>query len=182
MCSYKQLKKELPPRISKEKFYKVCHISKATALHLFEVGLVPVIDTGKINNRYYVAKEDVLFYLKDREADPEKYCMAHTCWVQTYDAGFTWSNTQVRKIHKHCSNLWKDEPDLLTVIDLNRLIGYSLDAIRSWLRKGEMQSFRVRNKNYITKVSLLDFVASEKYQKIIRKSKLHVAMLKEVSK
>lgn len=44
---YEALRKEYPETITKEQFYKMAHISKATALHLLQSGLVPCKDTGK---------------------------------------------------------------------------------------------------------------------------------------
>lgn len=44
---YEAIRKEYPETISKDQFYRIAHISKATALHLLQHDLVPCKDTGK---------------------------------------------------------------------------------------------------------------------------------------
>ena len=67
------IRKSYPETISKDQFYRIAHISKATALHLLQNGLVPCRDTGKKTRRYTIRTEDVITYLIDREIRPEKY-------------------------------------------------------------------------------------------------------------
>ena len=48
---YDAIRRAYPETISKEQFYRIAHISKATALHLLQNGLVPCKDTGKKTRR-----------------------------------------------------------------------------------------------------------------------------------
>lgn len=41
------IRRAYPETISKEQLYRIAHISKATALHLLQNGLIPCKDTGK---------------------------------------------------------------------------------------------------------------------------------------
>lgn len=52
---YDAIRRAYPETISKEQFYRIAHISKATALHLLQNGLVPCKDTGKKTRRYFDA-------------------------------------------------------------------------------------------------------------------------------
>ena len=70
---YDAIRRAYPETISKEQFYRIAHISKATALHLLQNGLVPCKDTGKKTRRYTIRTDDVITYLIDREIHPEKY-------------------------------------------------------------------------------------------------------------
>ena len=45
--NYDVIRQQYPESISKSQFYRIAHISKATALHLLQNGLVPCKDTGK---------------------------------------------------------------------------------------------------------------------------------------
>ena len=45
--AYDEIRKQYPETISKDQFYRIAHISKATALYLLQSGLVPCIDSGK---------------------------------------------------------------------------------------------------------------------------------------
>ena len=47
MRYYESIRHKYPEAVSKDQFYQIAHISKATALHLLQNGLVPCKDTGK---------------------------------------------------------------------------------------------------------------------------------------
>lgn len=70
---FNQLRSEYPNGLSKEQFYKIAHISKATARYLLQSGKVPCKDTGKKTRCYLIQIEDVIFYLQDCQAHPDKY-------------------------------------------------------------------------------------------------------------
>ena len=70
--------------ISKEQFYQIAHIRKDTARRLLASGLVPAVDTGQKPGRYRIRREDVDFYLQDRERDPEKYAGEAKKFIQTF--------------------------------------------------------------------------------------------------
>ena len=62
----------LPATITKDQFYRICHISKRHAKYLLDSGLVKCVDSGKKTRKYKIEMKDVLAYLIDRELDPEK--------------------------------------------------------------------------------------------------------------
>ena len=64
---------EVPEILSKEQFYKLCHISKSTALHLLRNGIVPCVDSGMKTRCYKIKKADVQDYLSKRAIFPEAY-------------------------------------------------------------------------------------------------------------
>lgn len=66
------IRRAYPETIFKEQLYRIAHISKATALHLLQNGLIPYKDTGKKTRRYTIRTDDVITYLIDREIRPEK--------------------------------------------------------------------------------------------------------------
>lgn len=57
--------------MNKDQFYRVCHISKSTALHLLKSGKVPCEWSGKKTRCYKIKKEDVRAYLEKRAVYPE---------------------------------------------------------------------------------------------------------------
>lgn len=59
---YEEIKKAYPKTMSKDQFYKVAHISKATALFLLQTGLVPCKDSKKKTRRYTIKTKDVISY------------------------------------------------------------------------------------------------------------------------
>ena len=72
-AEYKEIKRQYPKTMSKDQFYQIAHISKATALFLLKNGLVPCEDSGKKTRRYTIKTDDVIEYLKDRESHPDYY-------------------------------------------------------------------------------------------------------------
>ena len=67
--------------MNKDQFYRLCHISKSTALHLLKSGKVPCEWTGKKTRCYKIKKEDVRAYLEERAVYPELYS-APRGWVR----------------------------------------------------------------------------------------------------
>ena len=49
----------VPEAMNKEQFFRICHISKSTALHLLKSGKVPCEWSGKKTRCYKIRKEDV---------------------------------------------------------------------------------------------------------------------------
>ena len=75
----------VPEVMNKEQFFRICHISKSTALHLLKSGKVPCEWSGKKTRCYKIRKEDVKAYLEERAIFPELYsapkgCTAPTMW------------------------------------------------------------------------------------------------------
>ncbi len=70
---YDEIRKQYPETISKDQFYRIAHISKATALYLLQSGLVPCRDSGKKTRRYTIRMDDVIVYMIDREKNPGVY-------------------------------------------------------------------------------------------------------------
>ena len=63
----------VPDVMNKDQFYRLCHISKSTALHLLKSGKVPCEWSGKKTRCYKIRKEDVKAYLEERAIFPELY-------------------------------------------------------------------------------------------------------------
>lgn len=78
---YESIRREYPEVITKDQFYRIAHISKATALFLLQSGKVPCKDSGKKTRRYKIRTDDVILYLIDREINPAKY-RAPDCWYK----------------------------------------------------------------------------------------------------
>ena len=73
----------VPEVMNKEQFFRICHISKSTALHLRKSGKVPCEWSGKKTRCYKIRKEDVKAYLEERAIFPELYS-APKGWYGTH--------------------------------------------------------------------------------------------------
>ncbi|MBU5456955.1 helix-turn-helix domain-containing protein [Oscillibacter sp. MSJ-31] len=185
---YKALRKEYPETISKDQFYRMAHISKATALHLLQSGLVPCKDTGKKTRRYKIRTDDVICYMIDREIHPEIY-RAPDQWYQHRSGHY---NSRIT-YRKELMNLSDDEKaafreyiedelwqygDLLTIVEAVEAIGYCDTSLHRWCNTKKLRAFSISGKFLIPKISLTDFLVSQHSFDIIRKSWKHTLLIK----
>lgn len=63
----------VPEIITKDQLYRICHISKSTALYLLRSGKIPCEYNGKKTRCYKIKKKDVIKYLENRKVFPECY-------------------------------------------------------------------------------------------------------------
>lgn len=73
MSDYSFLLSKYPEYVTKDQFYRICHISKNTARYYLENGFIPCIDSGKKTRRFKIAIKDIISFLEDRDENPEKY-------------------------------------------------------------------------------------------------------------
>ena len=162
--------------ISKEQFYQIAHIRKDTARRLLASGLVPAVDTGKKTGRYRIRREDVEFYLKDRERDPEKYAGEVKKFIQTFPEKL--KPGEAKRLALRAAEEWSAEPELLTAVRVRELLGYSDGTIRRWYLEGHLRVLRIGNRVVIPKRALLQFMMTPFFHSIRRKSRRHVELLR----
>ena len=164
------------PYISKEQFYKMAHIRKSTALKLIRAGIIPAIDTGKTTNRYLIRRSDVEFYLWDRIVHPDRYSFGKKSCIQTYPCKY---NRSIAKEMGFCAaDLWVNEPALLTVDQVRKLIDYSEGIIRRWYKDEGLTVIRSSNRFFIPKKSLLKFIKTKTFHCIQKKSAAHIELIR----
>lgn len=189
MTYFKEELDQYPELLSKEQFRKVCHISKRTALFLLEFDLIPHIETGKKTHSYKIRKTDVIAFIKDRSVNPHKY-IAPENWYSS--AGISRKAYKVRLIPAAlpcaadmCEFYRKKIApyrEVLTVMDVSMITGYGKSAVRDWISLGKLKALSLPNSYAIPKEYLLDWLCSDQYNSIIRKSKSHVDALWEMNK
>lgn len=167
--------------VSKETFYKMCHIRKSKALHLIQEGLIPAIDTKKKTKRYLIAQADIDFYLRDRIENPLKYgCLQHGR-VQTYEQFQEWSPTLGEKISKFAELEWQGQPDLLTCYDVTNLLGYRKGTIQKWWNCKDIIALAVSGTLYIPKKSLLNFLKTSQLYSVPKKPLQHIDLIRRAT-
>ena len=188
MKYYEAIRREYPETISKDQFYRIAHISKATALHLLQNGLVPCKDTGKKTRRYTIRTEDVITYLIDREIHPKKYC-APDQWYQHrsghYNSRVTFrkelmnlSDDEKTAFRKYLEHELNDYADLMSVVDAVEFTGYCNTSFYSWCNEKKIKAFLISGKFLIPKISLVDFLVSKPSFEITRKTWKHILLIK----
>ena len=171
----------IPNVINKDQFYRICHISKSTALHLLKSGKVPCEWTGKKTRCYKIKKEDVKEYLKTRAIYPELYSAPSGWYGNHYVAKLSKELPEevLKCMHAYYSKLLKNYNDVLTVKEVMDLTGYAKTTINNWCNRGYLKSFRKRQIFYIPKIFLVDFFCSLTFRSITRKSMWHVQTLND---
>lgn len=188
MKYYESIRREYPETVSKDQFYRIAHISKATALHLLQNGLVPCRDTGKKTHRYTIRIDDVLFYMIDRELHPEIY-RAPERWYQGrsnhYNSRVTYRHELIKLseeeragFRKYMENEFRQYGDLLTVVEAAEAIGYCNTSLHRWCNAKRLKSFNISGRLLIPKISLIDFLVSPYSFDITRKTWKHTLLIK----
>ena len=178
------LKNTYPEKITKDQFYRICHISKKTASYLLDNGLVPCVNSGKKTRKYTILLSDVIAFLEAREENPlvfkapdnyykgDKVCYAH--------------GINAERLIRHRSLLRTflemkiaSYRDVLTPKEVGEITGYSFKTVNLWCVKEELKCFIIFNKFQIPKEYLLDFMVSDRCILIAKKSQKHIKMLTE---
>lgn len=186
---YDEIRKKYPARISKDQFYQIAHISKATALYLLQSGLVPCQSTGKKTRCYSIHIDDVIRYMIDRELHPDAYRASAGWYVNrpgnhvpriTYRTTLlSLSDDERRLFENMISQRLKQHSDLLTVLEVSELTGYCTTTIIRWCNTKLLKSFNISGKFLIPKISLSKFMISRYCFSINRKSWKHLLLIKE---
>ena len=171
----------VPDVMNKDQFYRLCHISKSTALHLLKSGKVPCEWTGKKTRCYKIKKEDVKAYLEERDVYPELYSAPAGWYKGNYTVKMSAEVPEqtLENMKLYYTELFAQYPDVLTATDISKVIGYGTTSINDWCKKGHLKAFKRNNVNHIPKVYLIEFCCSKYFRTITRKSEWHIRVLRE---
>ena len=170
---------KVPETLSKEQFYKLCHISKSTALHLLRNGIVPCVDSGMKTRCYKIKKADVQNYLSKRAIFPEAYS-APTGWYCNNKKNKT--KHVPPKILEDMAAFYADKlqryPDVLSVKQVMRFTGYESSTVVRWCKLNYLKAYSIE-RLYIPKVYLIEFLNSIYFRAINQKTDVHISLLFE---
>ena len=181
---YQWLLEKYPSTITKEQLYKVCHISKRTALHLLEHGIIPCKTTGKKTRKYSIATTDVITYLVSRDRHPECYLAPVGWYVGQHAASDDCSLTpeSAQKMRQYYMQALTEYPDVLTISDITNFTGYVSTTVVNWCNKQAVQHFTIKGKYLIPKPWLMDFLLDTRFRTIKVKSQKHRAHIAALAK
>jgi excisionase family DNA binding protein len=165
-AKYEHLKSEYPEHISLDQLYRVCRISKRSALYLVKHEIIPVIDTGKQTWRYKIAIDDVIAYLHQRDkygsmippgatsSRPPNRMGSRKSFAQIVSQGREW------EVAEYFNYVYADCGDVLTREDIEEMTGLEKSTVLKMLKAGHIKSVMVRPKYLIPKQYLLEFVVT----------------------
>ena len=179
----------LPATITKDQFYRICHISKRHAKYLLDSGLVKCVDSGKKTRKYKIEMKDVLAYLIDRELDPEKYRAPAGYYIgnsgklkrcirrsQAPGSVVTFHFTEQEKPGLLAA--WEaaaaDYKDLMTTAEVCELTGYGAQTVHRWHSNKSIAGFVIQSKLLISKLTLVEFQANHPPSRVTNISITHI--------
>ena len=170
-------------------FRKACRIGTRTSIYLLQSGLVPCHNTGKRTRCYRIAKADVAAYLRRRLVEPEYYTPP-SGWYKSYpgheapafglNGALLLTDAVRRRVRRWYERLLARQPDVLDAHQIARVTGYASRTVSRWCTEGRLKSFPYQHTYKVPKEWLLEFLTSEDYNSITRKSKEHYAMITAV--
>ena len=181
---FNEVKRLYPKTMSKDQFYRVAHISKATALYLLQSGLVPCKDNGKKTCRYTIKTRDVIAYLEDRILNPQKYKASGSWYIgrskpgrrettEDYSLFTTMTPKQCEQLRRYFLDEMEELDDVLSIQQIAAFLGYSTSGIAYWCSQGHLKHFDISGKYMVPKPWLAEFLISEKSRATRRKSYQH---------
>lgn len=134
----------VPDVITKDQLYRICHISKSTALYLLQSGKIPCEYTGRKTRCYKIKKEDVIAYLENRKVFPESYSAPAGWYKGDYTVQMEEQVPPIVREHLrlYYTELLANYPDVLTTQVVSEITGYGKTSINNWCNQGHIKSFR----------------------------------------
>ena len=170
---------DVPDVITKDQLYRICHISKSTALYLLQSGKIPCEYTGRKTRCYKIKTEDVIAYLENRKVFPESYS-APAGWYKgeyTVQMGEQISQIVLEHLRLYYIELLSDYPDVLTTQVVSEIISYGKTSINNCCNQGYIKFFQKNNVNHIPKVYLAGFFCSTYFRTTTRKLPRYIRTL-----
>ena len=181
--------KPYPDPMSRNDFREACKIGTRTSLYLLKSGLVPCINTGKKTRCYKIFKKDVEEYLIHREIDP-LYYTAPSGWYKNYPNHkpsvpalidrIDYQTVSYAAVREYFEKQMDSYPDVLTVKMVAEATGYNLKTVSRWCTSGRLRTIQQSPKFMVPKIWLLDFMCSEDYNHIVRKSNEHNDLIHKI--
>lgn len=181
--------------ISLEQLYKMLHISKRKAAWMLQNGIIPCEIRNTPTHKYSVRKEDVLAYIARSEHEKrseipvgifnaKKTNNPRRTESQGSDCGGYFDDTHYKlrgkeraRFKEKLEDLLSAVPDTLTVDEVVGLTGYSRKTILRYAQRKYIYAVNIMGKYYISKHSIINYLATDKAFKNTQKTPWHIAVI-----
>lgn len=168
-----------PEVMTRLQFQTVCHIGTRTAIAALQNGEVSSNYQGERLKIYKIPKSEVLAYLERKlkeiresgEDYPDWYCEPD---LQTSIVKIDYEKAKREEVRTWYEQCLDSYPDLLTTDEIAVFTGYDRKTIMRWLLEGRINYISKSPRYMIPKLFLIDFLVSDDYNSILRKSRLHL--------
>ncbi len=186
--------------ISLEQLYKMLRISKRKAAWMLQNGIIPCEIRESLTHKYSIRKEDVLAYIAKSEHEKrseipvgifnaKKTNNPRRTESPDSDCGGYFDDTHYKlrgkeraRFKEMLEDLLSAVPDTLTVDDVVKLTGYSRKTILRYVQRKYIYALNIMGKYYISKHSIINYLATDKAFKNTQKSEWHRNIVAEFSK
>ena len=183
--------------ISLEQLYKMLHISKRKAAWILQNGIIPCEIRNTPTHKYSIRKEDVLAYIAKSEREKRKEIPVgifnakktnnprrtespdSDCGGYFDDTHYKLRGKERARFKKMLEDLLSAVPDTLTVDEVVALTGYSRKTILRYAQRKYIYAVNIMGKYYISKQSIINYLATDKAFKNSQKSEWHEGIIHE---
>ena len=134
------LKTTYPDVITKDQFYRICHISKKTSSYLLDNGLVPCTNSGKQTRKYKIRLDDVIAFLDARENNPYAFKAPDNYYGYGAHNPHALNIERLMKNRKmlraFLNNRIAKYDDVISPSAVAEITGYTLKTVSAWCEKG----------------------------------------------
>ena len=184
--------------ISLEQLYKMLHISKRKAAWMLQNGIIPCEIRGTATHKYSIRKEDVLAYMEKstREKRSEipvgifnakktnnprrTESKGSDCGGYFDDTNYKLRGKERARFKEMLEDLLSAVSDTLTVDEVAELTGYHRRTILRYVQRKYIYSVNIMGKLYISKQSIINYLATDKAFKNTQKSEWHTNIISEL--
>ena len=181
--------------ISLEQLYKMLHISKRKAAWMLQNGIIPCEIRNTPTHKYSIRKEDVLAYIAKSEREKRKEIPVGIFNAKKTnnprrtespdsDCGGYFDDTHYKlrgkaraRFKKMLEDLLSAVPDTLTVDEVVELTGYHRRTILRYVQRKYIYAVNIMGKYYISKQSIINYLATDKAFKNTQKSEWHESII-----
>lgn len=181
---FRDILKEYPAVVTKEQFYKLCHISKRVASYYLEQGFLPCEKRKGKTHKYLIKTKDIVTFIRARQSDPMAYQAPTGISRQPVNADSAKINNR-NYISTLELSLWRtfltevlaDFPDVCNVREVVLMCGYSKETVLKWCEAEKFVVFNIRRTYHIPKKSFIEFMGSAEFDTIPQKQEKHIELL-----
>ena len=181
--------------ISLEQLYKMLHISKRKAAWMLQNGIIPCEIRNTPTHKYSVRKEDVLAYMEKSAREKRKEIPVgifnakktnnprrtessdSDCGGYFDDTHYKLRGKERARFKKMLEDLLSAVPDTLTVDGVAELTGYHRRTILRYVQRKYIYAVNIMGKYYISKQSIINYLATDKAFKNTQKSEWHESII-----
>ena len=177
--------------ISLEQLYKMLHISKRKAAWMLQNGIIPCEIRNTPTHKYAIRKEDVLAYIAKSEREKRKEIpvgifnakktnnprrpesSVSDCGGYFDDTHYKLRGKERARFKEMLEELLSAVPDTLTVDEVAELTDYSRTTVLRYVRRKYIYAVNIMGKYYISKHSIINYLATDKAFRNAQKSEWH---------